>query len=233
MIIDVSYHNGIIDWSKAGREIDYVILRCGYGKNIQSQDDKQFYYNATKCEKYGVPYGVYLYSYAKSEKDIISECKHVLRLLKGRNIKYPVYIDIEESGICANYNVKKYAEMFVTAMIASGYHAGLYTSNYLASMYFKDVDAPFLWIARYSKNKPTSKYTLWQYTSNGKVSGINTKVDLSVPSNDKFTTEYYTEIVNKVLSNEYGTGEARKNALFERGINYWKVQGMINTILEG
>ena len=81
-IIDVSEHNGKINWEKARSHIDGVIIRCGYGMDMTSQDDKHWKRNADECTRLGIPFGVYLYSYANTEGKSRSEAAHVLRLIK-------------------------------------------------------------------------------------------------------------------------------------------------------
>lgn len=81
--IDVSYSQGIINWGKVKGNVDFAIIRCGYGNDTPSQDDKQFLANVKGCEDNGIPWGTYLYSYATNLDEAESEVKHVLRLLKG------------------------------------------------------------------------------------------------------------------------------------------------------
>ena len=77
--IDVSVHNGKIDWQKVKNDgIDFAIIRCGYGQNMTSQDDAYWEYNVSECERLGIPYGVYLYSYANTLAKAKSEAQHVL-----------------------------------------------------------------------------------------------------------------------------------------------------------
>ena len=72
--LDVSHHQGKIDWEKVSKsDVDFVIIRCGYGNNIASQDDKYFAQNVAGCEKYNIPYGIYIYSYALNVSDAKSE----------------------------------------------------------------------------------------------------------------------------------------------------------------
>ena len=101
IIIDVSYHNGTIDWNKVkAAGIQGAIIRCGYGDNIASQDDKQFKRNADECVRLGIPFGIYIYSYAKNTTQAKSEAEHALRLAtpyKGK-MSYPIYYDLEEKG---------------------------------------------------------------------------------------------------------------------------------------
>lgn len=66
MGIDVSEHNGQINWEQVKASgVEFAIIRCGYGQNKTGQDDKQWIRNVTECERLGIPYGVYLYSYIK------------------------------------------------------------------------------------------------------------------------------------------------------------------------
>ena len=99
LLIDVSYHNGTIDWEKVKSSgVQGAILRCGYGDNIASQDDKQYKRNADECTRLGIPWGVYIYSYAKNTTQAKSEAEHVLRLVAPYKDKmsYPVFYDLEE-----------------------------------------------------------------------------------------------------------------------------------------
>ena len=96
-LIDVSEHQGKIDWEKVKPQIDGAILRCGYGMDIERQDDTYFRRNADECTRLGIPFGVYLYSYADSVEKARSEAAHVLRLIEGYKLSYPVYLDLEEN----------------------------------------------------------------------------------------------------------------------------------------
>ena len=78
--IDVSKWNGEINWAKvAASDVDYAIIRCGYGDNYISQDDAYWKKNVEGCEKNNIPYGVYIYSYAETVAQAKSEAAHVLR----------------------------------------------------------------------------------------------------------------------------------------------------------
>ena len=99
-VIDVSEHNGTINWeSVKAAGIQGAIIRCGYGMDMTSQDDKQWSRNVSECERLGILYGVYLYSYADNADKARSEAQHVLRLIKGRKLSFPVYYDLEQAGI--------------------------------------------------------------------------------------------------------------------------------------
>ena len=188
--IDVSYHNGEIDWNKVKESgVDYVIIRCGYGDNYTSQDDKQWERNVSECERLGIPYGVYIYSYAMSTTAAKSEAEHVLRLLKGHNPTYPVYLDMENEG--GNYNqgglsakmLGDIAETFCNIVSNSGYEVGIYANtNWFTN---KLTDSRFdqwkRWVAQYNTTCTyKGSYTMWQCSSNGKVDGISGVVDLNL-----------------------------------------------------
>ena len=75
-VIDVSYHNGVIDWEKVkAAGVEGAILRCGYGMDQTDQDDKQFKRNADECTRLGIPFGVYLYSLSLIHISVTSNYK--------------------------------------------------------------------------------------------------------------------------------------------------------------
>ena len=96
--VDISSVNGDVDIQKikdAG--YDFVMIRCGFGSDIKSQDDSQFENNVRKCEKIGMPWGTYLYSYALTVDEAKSEAEHVIRLLKNKKPSFPVAFDMEDA----------------------------------------------------------------------------------------------------------------------------------------
>ena len=96
--IDVSSHNGQVDWDKAqAAGLDFAILRCGWGVDRDSQDDSTFARNVAECDRLGIPWGAYLYSYAMNIDEANSEADHILRLLKGHKPSYPIIIDMEDT----------------------------------------------------------------------------------------------------------------------------------------
>lgn len=175
--VDISYHNGIINFEKLKNSVDYVIIRCGYGQDMASQDDKQWARNVSECERLGIPYGVYFYSYAKTAKKIEGEIKHCLRLLKGHAPTLPVFFDSEEKG---TQSVAKYcAKRFCDAMITNGYKAGVYASKAWYEAYIGECWGYDLWIARYANALGMYNVDIWQYSSNGSVDGINGRCDVN------------------------------------------------------
>ncbi|WP_346928337.1 glycoside hydrolase family 25 protein [Clostridium sp.] len=183
--IDVSHHQGVIDWAKVKSQIDYAVLSVGYGDNITSQDDKQFHRNAKECVRLGIPFGIYIYSYAMDTKQAYSEAEHVLRMIKGYKLDYPVYFDLEDAGTtgkCSNKLIADMAEMFCNAIEKAGYWAGIYAntswfSNKLTDTRFNNW---VKWVAQYNTVCTyIGKHDMWQYASDGRVNGISGNVDVN------------------------------------------------------
>ncbi|HRV00009.1 MAG TPA: GH25 family lysozyme, partial [Ruminococcus sp.] len=94
--IDVSVHNGNIDWQKVkAGGIQFAILRAGYGR-LASQKDERFEQNYSAAKAAGVPIGAYWYSYAMSEDEARLEADVFLSIIKGKQFEFPVYYDVEE-----------------------------------------------------------------------------------------------------------------------------------------
>lgn len=183
--IDVSSNNGTIDWKAVKADgIEFAIIRCGYGVNLQLQDDKQWEANVAGCESMRIPYGVYLYSYADTVSRAKSEADHVLRLISGHKLSYPVYFDMEDPSVLKNTTVAqrgKIAKAFCDRIKAAGYKVGIYSdkstfTNLLIADEFNNIGK---WVAHYSPvcgYKGT--YQIWQSTNKGKVNGIQGNVDI-------------------------------------------------------
>ena len=184
--IDVSYHNGTIDWKKVKQsEVEYAIIRCGYGTDDKSQDDKKWEENVKGCTDNNIPYGVYLYSYADTVEKASSEADHAIRLLQGKKFKYPVYYDLEEDKLRDKISKKTIADIaqtFCDKLSAKGYTVGIYANkdwftNYLTDSRFNNWTK---WVAQYNTAcSYQGKYDMWQCSCTGKIPGISTNVDLN------------------------------------------------------
>lgn len=187
-VIDVSEHQQMIDWDAV--KTDGVIIRCGYGSDIPVQDDKKWLRNIAEVERIGIPYGVYLYSYADSELKIQSEIEHCLRLIKGHNPILGVFYDLEEAK--NGWIAPVAAQIWCEAINAAGYKPGIYCGAYYYRQYLYGVEKKITalwWIAGYGTNsgKPEAaykphtgfEYDAWQYTSRKMVDGISGGVDCS------------------------------------------------------
>ena len=184
--IDVSYHNGTIDWKRVKQsEVEYAIIRCGYGTNDKNQDDKKLEENVKGCIDNNIPYGVYLYSYADTVEKASSEADHAIRLLQGKKFKYPVYYDLEEDAIrkkLSKTEIANIAKTFCNKLSAKGYTVGIYANkdwftNYLTDSCFNNSTK---WVAQYNTVcNYQGKYDMWQCSSTGRVPGISGNVDLN------------------------------------------------------
>ena len=182
--VDVSEWQGRIDWAKAKADgIEYAIIRVGWHGNNDSHVDDWFEYNVSECERLGIPYGVYLYSYITTTAGATNAANFVLNQLKGHTLSYPVYLDLEDNSTI-NTNHGAIAQTFLNKITAAGYRGGVYANlnwwnNYLTSSVF-DNAAWSKWVAQYNYEcNYTGTYDMWQCTSSGKVDGISGNADLN------------------------------------------------------
>ena len=169
--IDVSEHQGIVDWGKVST--DFVILRAGYGREI-NQKDKQFDTNYKGCKDHSIPCGAYWYSYALTVEDAIKEAKTCLEVIKGKTFEYPIYFDVEESSQfnLGRERVSAIIKAFLEYVESAGYWVGLYMSqHYLENYVTEDIRKRFaVWVAQYNTSCTYSgQYGIWQYGIAGNV----------------------------------------------------------------
>ena len=189
--IDVSKHNGKINWQKVKDSgIDFAIIRLGYGQDLVEQDDTMFKYNIDECKRLGIPYGVYIYSYALNVENALSEADHVLRLIKGYNPTFGIWYDLEDAdgykdkyGMPSKETFTEMAIAFCEKIKANGYkNVGIYASldwfeNQLSSPKLDKYDK---WVAQWGEKCTYDReYIMWQYTDKGQVDGINGPVDMN------------------------------------------------------
>lgn len=194
--IDVAKWNGNIDWKKVkDGGVEFAILKA-INKKCQKEDSFERNYNGATAQ--GLPVDVYNYSYALTTEKAISDAKTVLSVINGKKIG-TVWLDIEEKsqmnlGMTLIDIINAYKNIIESAEYKFGVYAGLSFYNSFIKPFHDFVDCPF-WIARYPSkaqmafddmpkedNKPSILHLLWgwQYTSTGKVNGINGNVDLSI-----------------------------------------------------
>lgn len=190
-VIDVSENNGVLNWDLIQPQIDGVIIRCGFGGNVPSQDDKQYVRNVQACDRLHIPKGVYLFSYARNAQEAEDEADHVLRLVKGYNFELPIYYDLEYTAYVGELSPEDYtsiAHAFGKRIEAAGGFVGIYSnlSFWLHKLY--QVNEYTRWLAQWA-SEPTYEpsFQLWQYTSNGRIDGSSARTDLSKWYGDFFT----------------------------------------------
>ncbi len=187
--IDVSRHNGNIDWNAVKASgVDFVIIRCGYRGSSSGVliEDQNFRTNIKGATAAGLKVGVYVFSQAVNEVEAVKEASLAVSLVKGYNLTYPIFIDTESSGGRADKIDKATRTAVINAfcqtVTSAGYKAGIYASKswYEDKLNMGAIGNYKIWLAQYQP-KPTysGRYDMWQYSSKGKISGINGNVDLN------------------------------------------------------
>lgn len=181
--IDVSRHNGTIDWEavKASDKVDFAIIRAGYGKSI-SQKDAKFEQNYAGCKAQGIPVGAYWYSYALTPAEAEAEARVFLQAVAVKQFEFPVWFDIEEKSALntGKQNVTAMCKAFCDVMEKAGYWCGIYASrahiqNYIST----DVQKRYsIWAAEWGAQLHYTGASMWQHSEKGKVAGITGYVDL-------------------------------------------------------
>lgn len=210
--IDVSTWQGQIDWEKAKADIDFAIVRIGFGTGTRDNTAKR---NIQELNRLGIPYGVYYFSYAYTEEMARKEAKNTIAYLKefGAEPSYPVYFDWEgdsrdyakKQGVTvSNDLLRKMTVAFCDEIKAAGYYPGIYTNpsyikNYYGTEIFKTYD---LWLAHWA-TKPAYDANVWQYSDQGTVAGINGRVDMNNCYVD------YPAIINGAQNEEEETTDAK------------------------
>ncbi len=227
--IDVSEHQGRIDWNAVKASgIDFAILRVGFGApSWGGRVDYQFNRNISECERLGIPYGVYIYSYAFDNQQAADEASMVINCLSGHNPRLPVYYDLEDNSIIANgrqTGIASRAQVFCNRISAAGYEPGIYANlnwfnNILTDSVFKSSSWDH-WIAQYnSQCDYTGNYSFWQYKSNGKVPGINGNVDMNYAYVD--VSLYHWQLIDSTWYYAASNGKSYTGWLFQSGTWYW------------
>ena len=198
--IDVSAHQGVINWDLARTQIEGVIIRAGYGKN---NIDQKWVPNIEAVRDLSLDLGVYWFSYAYSVDMAYMEGKYaalaVQKKLGTRCV--PIAYDLEYDSVtyAAKKGVKigkseatQYAIAFLKAVQECGYRPMIYTNVDYLKRYFdwdairKAVPDTMLWLAQWRDTKPTAyeDISIWQYSSSGSVPGITTRVDMDIIYDD-------------------------------------------------
>lgn len=217
--IDVSSNQGKPDWSKVAKSgIKFAILRVHQKTGV----DGSFEYNYKGCKSNGILVGGYKYSYALTPAQAIDEAEDVIAALNGRGLDFPVFYDLEWSNQrkLGKQAIENIAVAFLTRIKKAGYKVGIYCNldwyNNVLSDALKQYDC---WIARYPANdngsvqerlRPTVGVG-WQYSSKGKVDGINGNVDMNV---------FYKDYRDSVQKGEAAVAKTKLQEFIELGDYY-------------
>lgn len=190
--IDVSNHQGNIDWKKVRESgVKFAMIRLGFSHHENGEIflDKKFQYNLKEADKNGIKTGVYFFSQAINTKEAIKEANFVLKNIFEYNIEMPVAFDMEEiQGGSRISNLSKeektkIADSFMYVINKGGYKAFLYGNPYwikdnfnLEKLWKYDI-----WLAHYNKYTDFPyMFRMWQYSERGRVDGIKGPVDLDI-----------------------------------------------------
>lgn len=228
--IDISSHQGIIDFNVVKGEVDFVMIRSSYGF---FHEDLMFRVNASGCEQNGIPYGFYHYSYAVNLEEAKREVDGMIALIADYKPTYPIVIDMEDSdgykernGNPSNKMYVNICELFCSELEKAGYYAMIYANLY----WFKNklnsskLDRFDKWLAQWG-SKPTydKKFGMWQYSSTGTVAGVMGNVDEDVSYID------YPSVIKEKglnqLEGERGEVEEEKEMeyIVKKGDTLWKI----------
>lgn len=202
-VIDVSEWQGDIDWAKAKADgVEGVIIRLGYGWGNNA--DKKAQRNISECKRFGIPFGIYWYSYADTPSIAKEEGAGVVAKLKrfgvrASDLAYPVYYDLEKwtwKGHQPPTDPNVYNDIvnnWYGALQSAGYkNLGVYsyTSYLQGPLKHADIYAKTTWVAQYGARMGFDSFPTnsrgWQYTSSGKVGGIRGNVDMNAFGNKEY-----------------------------------------------
>lgn len=198
--IDVSKHQGTIDWQKVKASgVDFAMIRAGYGR-YDNQKDECFEENYKNAKQAGVKVGAYLYSYAKSVDDAKKEAETFLKWISGKQFEYPVAFDVEEKAQSdkGKQFVSDIIRVFCETVEKAGYYVCIYANKYWLDNFVDDdckkkYDA---WLAQWAEKATyVGNYGIWQYSSQGSVDGISGRSDM-----DESYKDYYSIMKNKGLN---------------------------------
>lgn len=192
IIIDVSSHNGSIDWQKVKGNVDAAVIRLGYrgySKGTLAYDSR-YKENRAACEKFGIPFSLYFFPCSITEEEAKEEADFIIKECKGMNFVLPVFLDSEiaevksHSGRADNLSKAertRFLKIICDRLQAAGIPTGIYASISWLRNQLDLSQLPFsIWVAQWdSKLTFDGKCVLWQYTSSGTVPGISGKVDFS------------------------------------------------------
>lgn len=190
--IDVSKWNKEIDWDKVKKAgVEFAIIRVGYRGSSTGAlvEDPYFEKNIRGAIASDIPVGVYFFTQAVNEVEAVEEASMVIKLCQNFDLDYPVFIDTEGAGgdgRADSLDVETrtlVCDAFCTTIKNAGYDAGVYASrNWLNEKLISDkLEEHIIWLAEY-RDTPLYQgyYQMWQYSSSGKIDGIEGRVDINL-----------------------------------------------------
>ncbi len=192
--VDVSAFQHDIDWNQVKASgVDFAMLRLGYrgwGAKGTLVEDEYIQQNLAGTAAAGIPIGAYFFSQATTLDEVHEEIEFMLEILGDYQLDYPIVLDWEVAnpteGRVRNVTRRELTDMlryFCDEMSARGFDPMVYFNWTQASrmIYLSELeDYPF-WLALYQDRMTFPfRVEMWQYTSEGKVPGIEGDVDINV-----------------------------------------------------
>ena len=187
--IDISKYQTGVDYKKVKADgVEFAILRIGYtgyGTGKLQAKDTLFETHYKGCKDAGIHVGGYFFGRGVNAEEGKKEAEYVLSLIKGKTFEYPIFYDTEDTYYQAKATKAQNTaacKAFCDTIKAAGYKTGIYASKswFTDRLNDNELKAYDHWVAQYyNKITYTGDYTMWQYTSSGKVSGINGNVDMN------------------------------------------------------
>ncbi|HKM05103.1 MAG TPA: glycoside hydrolase family 25 protein [Lachnospiraceae bacterium] len=190
--IDVSSWNKEINWKLVKASgVDFAIIRCGFRGYTSGSlvEDAYFIKNIMGANEAGVKVGLYFFTQAINEVEAVEEASMVITLCRDYNVEFPVYIDTEGTGGNGRADQLDKAtrtlvcKAFCETMENAGYRTGVYASK---NWFHNNLDVSqlvkyYTWLAEYKAEATyEGSYEIWQYSSNGWISGITGRVDMNI-----------------------------------------------------
>lgn len=182
--VDVSKHNGAIDWGQvAASGIKFTFIKVG---STNSGIDPYFASNITNAQAAGLKTGVYIYSYATTPEAAANEANLVLQWIDGYTVNYPVVFDLED-GCHKNLSSQQLIDIinaFCTTIDAAGYYPMVYSNKnmFVNKLSICGWDK---WVAQYNDScEYNNNVCFWQYSSHGSVNGFGSRVDVNYQYKD-------------------------------------------------
>lgn len=229
--VDLSEHNGTVDFAKLKKKVDFVILRIGWVGNKNNHTiDKRFKSYFADCKKHGIKVGGYVYMYSNSTEHAKQGAEWTLKQIKGLKFDMPIYCDMEDNSIAplGKTKLSNIVIAFNTVLQKGGYRVGLYANlNWFNNYLTKSVAQKYhTWIAHYTSgaDKYKGTYEMWQNSSTGKVDGVSGNVDTNYLYKNIFATATNTKPASKpaapTTNKKYSNGAESFNSDYRYGKQY-------------
>ena len=247
--IDVSEFQGSINWDKVKADgIKFAILKLGNIYDAQSNyKDSKFDTNYKNAKAEGIKIGAYIYNYCNTVDTLKEGLEWALEQLDGKKLDMPIYLDMEDKDIQGETveTLTEQCNEFAKYVKSKGYQVGVYANaNWLKNeLNMSDFDKDLsIWVAQYKVSKPQIENPdIWQYTSDGSISGISGRCDMNYLYNEDIMKESgpadasdkrtVDELAQEVIDGKWGDGKDRKSKLEKAGYDYDEVQDRVNEML--